>query len=225
MGYSDKGITEMHKLGNVTTGLVCAAAVCVAAQAEQPKFAVPGSGSGCFDFADLTVGERYVVGQVVETRYGPVELVDYTLNRTTPNPDEPAAIRAEVDSSSIAGTGPELRLYLINAAFVPDKPLKKVTFDVAESWAGGVPTGAHSNLSVNGARVEVPNSLRAIDGKKIGRKNRGKAKVTVDITQPAPDSNWATGSVQLEAVGNGKIHRVAWGGRQVKIDNVCFEEA
>lgn len=192
------------------------------AEAKPQKFQVPTAGSGCFDFENLPAEERYEVGDVVETQYGPVNLVNYTLNRTTPNPDNPDVIRAQVNSSSIAGEGPEVLFYLINAAFVPDQGLQQITFDFAESWANGEPQGAHSNLGINGMRVEVPRSLRSINGRQIGRPRIGKAEVSVEIAEPSEGSNWATGRVTINAVNGSTIKRFVIGGRQVIVDNVCF---
>jgi hypothetical protein len=215
----------MNRLKRVTIGLACAVAVYVTAQAEQSKFAVPSGGSGCFDFEALNVGKDYGVGKRFETRYGPVELVNYSVNQTTPTPNNPGVIRAQVNSSSIAGSQPEILFYLISAHFVPDKPLKRVTFDVAESWAGGNPEGAHHNLGINGQRVEVPNTLESIDGLLIGQPALGKVRVNVDMTEPAPGSNWAMGTVVLEPVNGGTIKKVKLGGRQTIVDNFCFEAA
>jgi hypothetical protein len=106
----------------------------------------------------------------------------------------------------------------MNAQVVPNKPVKRVTLDIAEASSGGA--APHANIEVNGEKHEVTGGLASINGKVIGKAPAGSAAIVVNLA-PSTGGNWNVGTLELHAT-KGKIESFAFGGLQVFVDNVCF---
>jgi hypothetical protein len=221
--------TEMKQLANtrlVAFGvLACMLAAPALAQkapdsTESTEASPAKKGGGakrdCFDFSALTPGTRYALGDTVKAQHALITIRDY-LGTGAP----PESRGVWITNTKLAGgTAPELRTYLMNAQVVPNKPVKKVTLNIAEASSGGA--APHANIEVNGEKHEVTGGLATINGKVIGKSPAGNAAIVVNLA-PATAGNWNVGTLELHAT-KGKIESFAFGGLQVFIDNVCFSK-
>lgn len=168
----------------------------------------------CFDFAKLTPGTKYNLGDTVKAEHATITIRDY-LGTGAPPENRGVWI---ADSKIAGGTAPELRTYLMNAQVVPNKPVKKVKLHIAEASSGGA--APHANIEVNGEKHEVTGGLASINGKVIGKSPAGNAAIIVNLA-PSAAGNWNVGTLELHAT-KGRIESFAFGGLQVFIDDVCF---
>lgn len=214
----------MTSLDKVLAGTlaVCALLLALPAAAQSPESteasppAKKGGGAkrDCFDFSAMTPGTRYELGDTVKAAHALITMRDY-LGTGAPPENRGAWI---TDTKIAGGTAPELRTYLMNAQVVPNKPVKKVTLNIAEASSGGA--APHANIEVNGEKHEVTGGLASVNGKVIGKSPAGNAAIVVNLA-PATAGNWNVGTLELHAT-KGKIESFAFGGLQVFIDNVCF---
>lgn len=185
-----------------------------ATDAAQPAKKGGAAKRDCFDFSAMTPGTRYGIGDTVKAAHALITIRDYL---GTGAPAESRGVWI-ADTKLAGGTAPELRTYLMNAQVVPNKPVKKVTLNIAEASSGGA--APHANIEVNGEKHEVTGGLATINGKVIGKSPAGNAAITVNLA-PATSGNWNVGTLELHAT-KGKIESFGFGGLQVFVDNVCF---
>jgi hypothetical protein len=200
---------------------VCACLVAIPATAQSPESTdvSPAAKKGaakrdCFDFAAMTPGTKYELGDTVKAAHATITIRDY-LGTGAP----PESRGVWITNTKLAGgTAPELRTYLMNAQVVPNAPVKKVTLNIAEASSGGA--APHANIEVNGEKHEVSGGLASLNGKVIGKSPAGSAAIVVNLA-PAAVGNWNVGTLELHAT-KGKIESFSFGGLQVFLDNICF---
>lgn len=171
----------------------------------------------CYNFDDLDPAASYTVGDVIDTKHATITIKQYFTNGI------PAAADVRGAKSSLSliagGTPPELLVTLVSVNVVPKQAVTRVRTRLAQniSQDGAF---ANANIEVNREKHESPNGFAGMDGKKIGRPNKGRALITSDV---APTSNnWHAGTLTLEAKPGQTIESFTLGGHTWRIDDMCF---
>ncbi len=176
---------------------------------------VAGAGSAaeqCYDFAGLTLGQTYHIGQTIDARHSTITFRPYKMNGNEVGGEVNSA---EVQQAQIAGgTAPEMGMKTLAFQLQPKQPVKRVRMRLAQNIT---PTGGFgiANLEVNGEQHESPDGFAGADGKRLGG-----AQITARLVNNA--AHWHVGTLEIRARPGGSIDSVTIGGHTWRVDNVCL---
>lgn len=171
----------------------------------------------CYDFSKLAEDASFTVGDVIDTDFATITIKPYFVDGNEVTADARHADR--VSSQIAGGDSPELEMYLVALSIEPKKPVSKISTQIAQniSSTGGF---ANSGIGVNKKGLKSLTGFAGMDGKVLGRKSTGMAKISANLA-PVGGGNWHRGTLELNAV-QGKIEILRLAGHSVKIDNFCL---
>ena len=173
----------------------------------------------CYTFDALAGSDPFKIGHSIPTQHGTVNIRDFLINGTPASPANTASQRAEVQATVRAGSdAPELYTNLVNVQVVPDTPLAGVSMRYYRVGGTNGNGDKFANLAVNGELHDIQGDMADYDNMILGDPNLGRVLVRV---HPEETGITQTGLLELFPL-TGSIHRFAFGGVPLIVDDVCM---